>query len=145
MAIDILQEARGVHALLNQDQIWVDIQRNRHDVTEMSVRYKTNVVGFLERCAGSLAALYGTGETLAIYSASAPIVIGVGANGDAVESSNSVYMGPTPGSMADDCIQRELEESARHRAADPVGWIRDTYLMRRLISDVEQGLGGVDD
>jgi hypothetical protein len=118
--IDILEQARAMHALFSQDGVWFDAQCRRHDVAEMSVRYKANVVAFLERRAPNLELLYSFGEI------------------------QSVSLAPTDGSMAADMLEQALDEETARRAADPVAWLHSTPLVARMLRDVEAGLGGED-
>ena len=140
----------GVYALLNQDQVWVDVNGNLHQIDAMSVRYKGNVIRFVERRAKTLGMGYALGEIAAIFAPIGREVINdqgddhvVLPNGE-VKYGAIVYGGPR-GDMACDALENQLAEDDARRSADPVGWIRDTKLMRRLIADVDAGLGGEDD
>jgi hypothetical protein len=132
----------SLYALFNQDQVWVDANGNHHQIDEMSVRYKANVVGFIERRAKTLGMGYALDEIAAIFAPIGREVIGVDGGQEILGA--VVYGGPR-GEMACDALESAMAEDDHRREQDPIGWIRDTKLMRRLISDVEQGLGGVDD
>lgn len=120
---DILAECRGTYLLLNQDKVWIDANGKHHQIEAMSVRYKANVSAFLERRAVRLADLYGYGEiTVTMSDPLAP-----------------------RGEMAQDALGHELEQADKARMADPVGWLRETKLVRRLIADVASDQGGEDD
>lgn len=140
----IIDQSAGIYALLEQDQIWFDIRSQRHEIAEMSVRYKANVIGWLERRAHGFAVMYGIGKEARIWGASAPVVIGVDDNGDPIESRKSYSMAPTPGSMAADMLEAELDAETTKQLADPVAWIRTTPLVRRLLDDIANGRGGTD-
>lgn len=120
---DILAQCRGTYLLLNQDKVWVDANGKHHEIEAMSVRYKVNVAAFLQRRAARLADLYSYGEITAVMSGPlAPM-----------------------GEMAQDAVEVELELADKARTADPVGWLLQTALLRRLISDIEANMGGEDD
>jgi hypothetical protein len=121
MAAEVESRTIGLYALLNQDQVWPDAQGNRHDISEMSVRYKANVVRYLERRAKHLAALYGYGEIFVLMAE------------------------PPGGDMASDALDDALERADHERTNDPLGWLRRTTLLVRLIDDVDAGRGGEDD
>lgn len=116
-----LKECRDVYALLEQDQVWVDIKHNVHQIAEMSIRYKTNVVAFLERRAPGLCEKYAYGEIQRYWT-----------------------NGPN-GQMAQDALEEELDRADDERRADPVAWLRSTKLMQRLAADIATGIDGDDD
>lgn len=103
---------------LDQDEIWTDKEGNQHRIDEMSVRYKANVVAFLERRAVSMEFNYSLGEARFI-------------GGMAMHAQE----------LAEDACGDEWER----RMDDPVAWLRSTRLMKRLIDDVANGRGGEDD
>lgn len=122
MSRDVLAQCSATYRLLTQSDRWVDRGGELHDLDAMSVRYKANIVGFLERRAVGLADFYSYGE---ILSFSGPL-------------------GPS-GEMAQDSLDQALEEADRERRADPLKWLRSTPLLQRLRHDVKNKLGGEDD
>jgi hypothetical protein len=117
---DVIKQSKFTLSLLDQDQIWIDGQGNRHDVAEMSVRYKANVIAFLERRAKLLEFHYSCGEALWFGSLDG-------------------------GEMAMASLEDSMFEAQDERLKDPVAWLRSTRLVARLIADVNAGLGGEDD
>lgn len=119
--MSVLDECVRVYCLLEQADAWIDANGRRHQIDEMSVRYKANVVAFLERRAARLADFYGYGE-LIDYSRH-----------------------PAGGEMAQDAVESALADADRARMEQPVEWLRGTRLVRRLLADVDAGRGGEDD
>jgi hypothetical protein len=87
----------------------------------MSVRYKANVVAYLQRRAANLAEMYAYGQVMAI-SAGMPM-----------------------GEAASDMLELTVEAEERERADNPNAWLSSTPLMMRLLIDVAQGNGGRTD
>lgn len=142
MAATTRNGAHGIYVLLNQGHLWVDRGGRRHDIAEMSVRYKRNVIGFLERRARYLVTMHGTGQLEAIFAPIGREVLGEREDGSPVLG-EVVYGGPR-GEMAQDRFDWEMQRAQAEREDDPVGWLRTTPLLRRLIDDVENNRGGTD-
>ena len=132
----------GVYLLLNQDSVWVDAQGKQHALAEMSVRYKDNVVRFIERRAAILAWKYGLGEIESIYAPIGREIIGMDDNNK--PRLGALIMGGPRGDAACDAVESFMDEGDRARLEDPVAWIRTTKLMQRLAADVATGVGGQD-
>lgn len=126
MTIAEMDESRsmiGVYKLLNQSDVWVDVKQRRHRVEEMSVRYKRNVIAFLERQAEHLETAYLFGQVA--------VVVAVGL--------------PREGTAAFDIVTDELDCEVCQFDEEPLHWLRRTPLFSRLIEDVAAGRGGSDD
>lgn len=109
MAADIEARSRGIYALLNQDQVWVDAQDNHHQIDDMDLSYKANVVAFIERRANAFAQLYSFGEMWALM--------------------------PYAHEMSES-TEDHFEAENDRRLQDPLAWIRTTKLVQRLINDI---------
>lgn len=106
--------------VLDQADVWVDKEGQRHLVEEMSVRYKSNVVGYLERRARAVASQYAV---------------------------HAVHALPDPdwvGEAAFDSLMHEVNATWDALLGDPLVWLRGTTLVQRLRDDVAAGRGGVD-
>lgn len=136
---------------LNQTEIWVDRQGVEHRVDDMSVRYKANVIGFLERRASHMVARVLVDrllQTMDRMAAPVPCVIGV-RDGEDVEC--EVARG---GGRWAHGVDHQLVDFDEHPEAVPdlpkvnhdeaVAMVRRTPFMQRLIADVEAGRGGDD-
>lgn len=135
--------AAFIYALLNQDRQWISKDRVRHDIEQMSVRYKRNVIGFMESRARQFATYYSWGEIESVYGAQAREIIGQ-IDGEPVFG-RLISLAPEPGSMAADALDSAMNAEWEHQHNDPVGWLRGKKLVARLIADVEAGRGGEDD
>lgn len=145
----IEEQPKGVS--LGQTDIWVDRQGAEHLVDEMSVRYKANVIGFLERRAPHIVAEVLVKQlfaAMARMAAPVPCVIGE-RNGEAVEC--EVARG---GGRWAHGVDHQMLDFDEHPESVPdlpsvsndeaVAMVRRTPFMQRLIADVEAGRGGED-
>lgn len=118
----LLDKGRFYYALFEQNEKWIDGQGRYHNVTEMSVRYKKNVIKFVERRASLYGLWYSFGESWILNSPS----------------------GPNEETVAYDMLQHEIDKACEERAADPEGWIRETPLIKKMLEQVKFGVGGED-
>lgn len=146
---------------LGQTEVWIDKAGVEHQVAAMSVRYKANVVRFLERRAVKIVVDALIRRDMDAMSQVVPCVIGARiVNGveEAVECGarhewgHGVWhgVGPAPDDDAFDVWSDSRGEalfdllgSVTHE--DAVTILRRTALLARLIDDVEAGAGGADD
>ncbi|WP_166344957.1 hypothetical protein [Phytoactinopolyspora limicola] len=111
----------AIYYYLHQAEMWIDRNQVRHDISEMSVRYKANCIAWAERRAKRWAGMYEWGA--------------------------SIWLGTQEAHMTEstvDHFERQMHEEDQRRDADPVTWLRSTPLIARLIADVEAGRGGTD-
>jgi hypothetical protein len=134
---NIIERSRWVYAYLNQGKLWFPNGKPAVQIADMDEAWRHNAAAFLERNPKGYALHYGFGEIASIFGATAREVIGE-VNGKAVLG-GMVNIGPTPGSMAEAGVERELEESAEKRAADPETWIRTTTLHKALVAGLPTG------
>lgn len=154
-------EAKGVS--LGQTEIWVDRRGVEHRVDEVSVRYKTNVIGFLERGAPRIVSkAVGRKVADAIVSATAvmfkpvPCVQCEGLDGDGTKKIHrwehgvdhlmvdpDKYPDETDG-MVQNLWDQALAAAPSYTAEEAVEMVRGTPFMQRLIEDVAAGRGGDD-
>lgn len=132
-----------IYLLLEQADIWIDRQGRRHDVAEMTTRYKRNVIQFLERHAKNLALAHSVGQINAIFAPIGREVTGVDENGQDVLG-GLVHGGPR-GEAAQDALDAAINAEDVLKDADPVAWIRSTPLVSRMLDDIAAGRGGEDD
>lgn len=148
---------------LGQTEVWVDRQGREHRVDDMSVRYKANVIGFLERRAPHIVReAIGRKVADAIISATAvmfrpvPCVQCEGLDGDGTMRVHRFEHGvdhmvydidkypDETDAMVDDVWQKALAAAPSYTAEEAVELVRQTPFMQRLIADVEAGRGGDD-
>lgn len=115
MADDLLDRARGTYRLLHQDKVWIDRNGNVIQIDDMPPGYKGNVVSFLTRRASSLGSWYQLGEVLVCR-----------------------MLGNVSDMVEDTLIEEEEREAERLRL-DPVGWMLDTPLVKRLQREALEG------
>jgi hypothetical protein len=119
--LSALDQGRAIYRLLNQTQTWVDGIGRAHLIDDMSVRYKANVVAYLQRRAANLAEMYAYGQVAAIEA------------------------GMPMGEAASDMLELAVEAEEREREDNPNAWLSRTPLVMRLLVDVAQGNGGRTD
>jgi len=105
------------YLLLNQKKYWWDSTGKRLRVKKMSVRYKRNVINFLDRKAEVLAAQYAIGELRYLP--------------------DFTMMGE----HASDAYEDAYWQADRQRNHSPREWLRGTVLVGRLVDDVEYAEG----
>lgn len=143
-------ESKGIS--LGQTEVWVDRQGREHLVEEMSVRYKANVIGFLERRAPRI-----VGRALADHYVAqvgrmfqpVPCVQCEGLDGDGTRKINRWQHGVDhlivdPDKYPDE-VDAMLPDLPTVTNDEAVEMVRRTPFMKRLIDDVASGLGGTDD
>jgi hypothetical protein len=136
---------------LNQTEFWIDQKGNRHELDEMSVRYKTNVLGFLERRAPRI-----VGRALAerlITAASLmlqpiPCVLCEGIDGDGTKKidrwAHGIDHAPFDIEKYPDLSEELMPKVASISDAEAVELVRRTPLAMRLIDDIANARGGDD-
>lgn len=141
---------------LGQTEIWVDQRGVEHGIDEMSVRYKANVVRFLERrapgmVARALAARYF--ELVGKLFEPVPCVLGEMPDGTAVECGaarhGNRWEHGVDHLMLDydkypDEVDAMIPDLPTVTNDEAVDMVRRTPLVQRLIADVEAGAGGDD-
>lgn len=122
---EIQERARFIRALLDQGEVWFPNGKPRVQITDMDPAWRHNAAAFLVRHAQSYAFQYGIGEMESLFRVKARDIFG-----------ETVNIGPTPGSMAYDSVERGMEEAQAERDADPEAWLKSTTLYKALVKDL---------
>ncbi|MGP3914367.1 hypothetical protein [Nonomuraea sp. 10N515B] len=121
---------------LSQGETWVPNGKPPLPITEMEASWRRNAANWLLRQAATLAMRFGFGEIQYIYGTTAPTVI-EDENGNLVDGPEMPVFAPR-GEMAQDALERELDESQRARDADPTAWLKTTPLYQALVADLSE-------
>lgn len=108
-----MAEARRTYRRFEQDQVWVDAHGEEWDIDRLETSHLLHIIPFLERKAHRIAYLHGLG---AAQSVDGPL-------------------GPSPGSQAEEEVERLLQEVWELQQRDPLKWLRSTPLMKRLYKE----------
>lgn len=136
-----------------QTEVWIDRQGVEHRVDEMSVRYKANVIRFIERRAPRIvgramadALIKRLGEVSSYTPCVGPDGVSecnIDQRGDGW--AHGVFHGAVfPGSEIDNMLGSLPIELPTVTNEEAVEMVRRTPFMQRLIEDVEHGRGGDD-
>ena len=116
-------QARFVFWYLNQGEVWFPKGKPKVSIADMDLSWRRNAANWLVRRGRYFAFMYGTGEFSHVFSRTAEDIYGQMTN-----------IGPTPGTMASDAVERELGRRGEEREHAPAAWIRTTALFRALVA-----------
>jgi hypothetical protein len=132
----------NIYEVFNQDRFWYDKGGVPHRISEMTLRYKHNVLRYLGRNAKRWAIAYLWARDEAIYSPLGHEVLDVDYDGNPVLG-KMVYNEPSE--TTQDMLDRELMSDLEQMRSDPVGWIRSKPVVQALIASIESEQEGRDD
>lgn len=121
---------------LNQDQAWIPNGKPALPIKDMDATWRYNASQWLLRRAQTLAVHYEIGELAFIYGTTAPTVVG-DVNGMPVLGPEIAVFAPR-GEMAQDALERQLDDAQEARAADPEGWLKATPLYLALVDGLPE-------
>lgn len=131
---DPMAECLAWFKYLSQGSTWVPNGKPPLAISEMDATWRYNSANWLLRRAKALTTRYGLGEIQFIYGTTAQSVVSNEA-GDPVAGPEVPVFAPM-GEMAQDALERELDEAERARDADPEAWLKSTELYQALVKDL---------
>jgi hypothetical protein len=134
--------APNTYEVFNQDKFWYDKDGVPHRISEMTLRYKRNVVRYLERNAERWSIAYLWARDEAIYRPLGHEVLHVDYDGNPVLG-GMVYNEPSE--TTQDMLDRELMSELEQIQSNPIDWIRGKSVVRALIASIESEQEGRDD
>lgn len=126
------RQCMSTFSYLRQGEIWIPRRpRPPIRIAEMDKPWRFNAVRFMERRAASLAVQCQFGE---IYWMGQPVGREVAGETDG----KPVFRGPvlTHFDLMSDSAMDAMDEYADHMMRDPLGWLRETTLIRALAKDL---------
>lgn len=136
---DPFRASRDLYSLLEQGEVWVPRDKPAVRISDMDPAWRYNTARFLTRNARAYVPSYELGEHLSIWGAQAREVLGE-VDGEP-RYGQMVRLAPSPGSMAESVLERELDDASRVRSEDPEAWIETTPLYRALVDGLPDNAG----
>lgn len=129
-------------AVFNQSEFWYDKNGVPHRISDMTLRYKRNVVAYLERNAARWATAYLWARDELAYGPLGHEVLGFDDDGEPVLG-GLVYNEPSE--TVQDMLDREGQTELTEILSDPAIWILGKPVVQALVASIEKGQDGRDD
>ncbi|MEU8040944.1 hypothetical protein [Streptosporangium sp. NPDC049078] len=133
---DPMRESLAWFKYLDQGETWVPNGKPALPITDMDITWRHNASQWLLRQAKPLAWRYGMGELAFIYGTTAPTLI-PDETGHPVPGPDVAVFAPM-GEMAQEALERELDDAQEERDADPEAWLKSTPLYLALVDGLPE-------